>query len=414
MTRLTKTVCSALALALFSVSPAASPVYAKDKAADKPASADVIGDKIRPFLAAAQEASGKKDFAGVLVQVDKAAPLATTPYEKFLVGQFRAIAAQNVKDNANMVRGLDEAVDSGYSSPSIATFALISGQTAYTEGNYAKAIDRFTKAQAAGSTEPSLPIFIADSYFKSNRTAEGLAIAEKSYQANKAANRLTPEDEIARAAQASLNAKSAKDELVWLTRLVESYPTPTNWHDLLVIYRDAHPLSAQGILDLYRLMKVTKSFKSPSEVEEYAITALDKRGLPGEAKAAMEDAMTAGIITKLSPSMAEIKNVATAKSGPDRSSLPASEKQAASAANGKIAKGTADAYFGYKEYTKASEMYKLAQTKGGVEPRLTSMGLGESYALGGAKDDAIAAFGGVTGEAADLANFWVMWLKLAK
>lgn len=411
MIRTTKRLCATAALVLIST-VATTTVYAKDKPAA--AAAETINEKIRPFLVAAQEASAKKDFATVLVQVDKAEPVAVSPYEKFLVGQFRAIAAQSLKDTPNMVRGLDEAIDSGYSSPSVATFALIAGQTAYSDGNYTKAIDRFTKAQAAGSTEPSLPSFIADCYFKLKRVPEGLAIVDKSYLDDQAAKRVTPQDELARAAQAALDAKLPKDEIIWLSRLVSNYPTPTNWHDLLAIYRDAHPLSPQGILDLYRLMKVTNSFKSPAEVEEYAITALDKRGLPGEAKAAMDDAMAAGIITKLSTSMTEIKNVSTAKAGPDHASLAGSEKQAATAANGRVAKGTADAYFGYKEYTKAIELYKLAQTKGGVEPRLVSMGLGESYALSGDKADAIPALTSVTGESADLANFWVLWLNLAK
>ena len=410
MARTTKHLCAALALVLISATTAASPVFAKDK----PASAEAINEKVRPFLVAAQDASAKKDFAGVLVQVDKAEPLAATPYEKFLVGQFRAIAAQSLKDTPNMVRGLDEAVDSGYSSPSSATFALISGQTAYSAGDYAKAIDRFTKAQSFGSTEPSLPSFIADCYFKTKRTPEGLAIVDKSYQADQAAKRITPQDDLARAAQAALDAKLPKDEIIWLSRLVTNYPTATNWHDLLAIYRDGHTLSPQGILDLYRLMKVTKSFKSPAEIEEYAITALDKRGLPGEAKSAMEDAIAAGDIAKPSPSMTEIKNVATAKSGPDRASLAAAEKQAAVAANGRVAKGTADAYFGYKEYAKAIELYKLALAKGGIEPRLINMGLGESYALSGDKANAITAFNSVTGEAADLASFWVLWANLTK
>lgn len=412
MTRTTKTVRTALALALFCALTPMTAAVAKDKPAAAPA--ETINDKVRPFLAAAQDASSKKDFATVIAQVDKAEPLAVSPYEKFLIGQFRAIAGQALKDNANMNRGLDEAVDSGYSSPSLATFALISGQAAYTDGNYTKAIDRFTKAQAAGSTEASIPSFIADCYFKMKRYPEGLAIVDKTYLDDQAAKRVTPQEDIARAAQAALDAKLPKDEVTWLTRLVANYPTSTNWHDLLAIYRDSHVLSPQGILDLYRLMKVTKSFKSPGEVEEYAVTALDKRGLPGEARSAMEDGVANGDLTKLTPSMTEIKNVATAKSGPDRASLPASERQAAAAANGRVAKGTADAYFGYKDYAKAIELYKLAQTKGGIEPRLINMGLGESYALSGDKADAITAFNAVTGESSDLASFWVLWLNTSK
>ncbi len=397
---------AALAFALIAGGPVA-PVYAKDK----PAAAESINDKIRPSLVAAQDAVTKKDYPTAFTQLDIAEPLAVSPYEKFVVGQFRAIGAQAMKDNKQMVRGLDFAIDSGYSTPAIATYALLSGQLSYNDGNYAKAITRLTKAQQLGNTEESLPLLIADCYYKSNRTAEGLAIIEKAYAADQAAKKVTSQDTLARTAQAALTAKMPKETMLWLGRLVSAYPTANNWHDMLVIYRDGHPVSAQGVLDLYRLMKATKSFRTGSEVEEYSITALDKRGLPGEAKAALDDGVADGSITKMTAGMIEVKNAATTKSASDRASLPAAEKLAGSSPTGRVARGTADAYFGYKDYAKAIALYKLAKTKGGVEDRLVNMGLGESYALSGDKANAITSFSAVTGESADIASFWVMWLN---
>ncbi len=401
---------TALALTL-GVATASAPAIAKDK----PAAAEAIGEKIRPALSAAQEALTKKDYAATLIQVDKAAPLASTPYEKFLVGQFRAIAGQATKDNKAMIQGLDEAVDSGYTATGNAGFALMSGQLAYNAGDYNRAINRLQIAQKLGSTEEALPLLIADSYYKSNRTAEGLAVVEQAYAADKAANRVTPQDTLARAAQAALTAKMGSATQLWLTRLVTTYPSTANWHDLLAIYRDQHPtISPQGLLDLYRLMKATNSFKNPREIEEYAEVALDKKGLPGEAKAAFDDAQASGGITQMTKGMTEIKTLATTKAVADKASLPAYIKQAPSAPNGRVARGTADALFGYKDYAQAIALYKVAQQKGGIDARLINMGLGESYALSGDKASARAAFAAVDGEGAELAKLWILWLDQTK
>ncbi len=396
-----------LALALIAAAPVAS--LAKDKAA----ASEAVSEKAMPALAAAQAALGKKDFTGALPLIDKAKAVAVSPYEKFLVGQFRAVAGSNLKDNAVVAAGLDEVSESGYTKPPVDDYALRSGMMAYQAGDNAKTIARLTLAQKLGNPSTDLPLVIADAYYRSKRVPEGLAYADGLYQADKAANRVPTQDMLARAAQAGLTAKMPNETNLWLTRLVTHYPSPTNWHDMLEIYRDQHPaLSASGLIDLYRLMKASNSFKSPREVEEYAALALDKKGVPGEAKAALDDAQAAGMT--LTKTMIEIRTSATAKSVSDRAALPALIKQSATAPTGRMARGTAEALFSYKDYAKAIELYRLAQKKGGVEPRLTNMGLGESYALSGDKANARAAFAAVDGETADIAKYWILWLDLTK
>jgi hypothetical protein len=388
-------------------SAVANPAIAKDK----PAAGDTVGEKAMPALAAVQAAITKKDFAAALAAIDKAKATATSPYEKFLVGQFRAVAASNLKDNAQVMAGLDEAVDSGYTKPPVDDFAYRSGLLAYQSGDYNKAITRLTYAQKIGNQSTDIPLVTADSYYKAKRAAEGLAYVDSIYQADQAAKRPTSQDLLGRAAQATLDAKLTSETNKWLLRMVSNNPAPATWHDLLVIYRDQHPaLSGSALMDLYRLMKATHSFKGAREIEEYATVALDKKGVPGEAKAAFDD--EPGIA--MTKTMTEIKNIATAKAATDHAALPNYIKQSIAAPTGKVARGTADALFGFKEYPKAIEMYQLAQKKGGVEPRVINMGLGESYALSGDKASARTAFAAVDGESADIAKFWMLWLDLGK
>jgi len=382
-------------------------------AKDKPAAADTVGEKAMPAFAAAQAAMTKKDYAGAIPSIDKAKGLASSPYEKFLVGQFRAIVGSNLKDNAMISTGFDEAVDSGYTKPPVDDYAYRSGVMAYQAGDQTKAIARLQLSQKLGNQSADIPLIIADAYYKAKRTPEGLAYAESNYQADVAAKRVTTQDMLARTAQAALTAKMPAETGLWLSRLVSNYPTPTNWHDLLVIFRDQHPtLSTGGLMDLYRLMKATNSFKGAREVEEYAEVALDKKGVPGEAKAALDDAQASGV--QMTKTMQEIRTIAATKATADHAALLGYYKQAAAAPTGRPARGAAEAAFSYKDYAKAIEMYQLAQKKGGIEPRLINMGLGESYALSGDKANARTAFAAVDGESAELAKYWILSLDVAK
>jgi hypothetical protein len=136
----------------------------------------------------------------------------------------------------------------------------------------------------------------------------------------------------------------------------------------------------------------------------------DKIGLPGEAKAVVDEGKAKGAFDASSKAINEIGAAAGAKVAADKASLAGSEKSAASAANGKAALGTADAYFGYGDYAKAATLYKLALQKGGVDAATVNMRLGEALAKAGQAAEAKQAFAQVTGPRAELAQFWTLWV----
>src|SRR3546814_2529756 len=89
---------------------------------------------------------------------------------------------------------------------------------------------------------------------------------------------------------------------------------------------------------------------------------------------------------------AELSRLSAGKASADKASLPKLATQAKSAANGKLALGTADAYLGYADYAKPAELYHVALQKGGVEPNDVHTRLGIAIAPSGQKDAAAAAF----------------------
>jgi Tfp pilus assembly protein PilF len=104
--------------------------------------------------------------------------------------------------------------------------------------------------------------------------------------------------------------------------------------------------------------------------------------------------------------------MAGGKTAGDRASLAASERTAGSAATGKVALSTADAYLGYGDNDKAIALYKTALTKGGIDTDTANTHLGVALFRAGQKDAARAAFTAVNanGTRGDIAAFWLLYL----
>jgi hypothetical protein len=137
---------------------------------------------------------------------------------------------------------------------------------------------------------------------------------------------------------------------------------------------------------------------------------VDQRGLPGEAKAVIDEGYALGKAPRTSKALADIYATSTGKIAADRASLAKSEAAANSSANGKLASGTADAYLGYGEDAKAAALYRVALAKGGVDTDAVNTHLGIALARSGQTAEAKAAFALVKGPRAEIANYWVTWL----
>ncbi len=193
--------------------------------------------------------------------------------------------------------------------------------------------------------------------------------------------------------------------------LVTAYPNPTNWRDALIILRDSSKLDEQGNLDVMRLMSTAGALNGERDYAEYAETAAT-RGLPGEAKAALTQGKAAGALNASKPYVADLSKSVDSKVGADRASLPGLDRDARNAANGKAALGTADAYYGYGDFAKAADLYRVALTKGGVDSDTANLRLGAALARSGDKAGAAAALANVkNGPRVQLAQYWTIWLN---
>ena len=109
----------------------------------------------------------------------------------------------------------------------------------------------------------------------------------------------------------------------------------------------------------------------------------------------------------------EIIALSQPKLGPDKASIPA----AITAANGpkasfKSVMTTADLVYGYKDFAKAADLYKVALTKPGADAAQANFRLGLALTQAGDKAGAKAAFDQVTtGNYAVLATYAKVWAQ---
>jgi len=416
----------ALGLALAAGIGMTSPTLAqKNKKADAAAAQQAggwspkLGKEFRNIAANLQKAIQAKDFAGAQAQLPAAEAGAQSADEKFILGQFKLQIATGTNDIPGQERAIAEMLATNTGPAELRPQLLFyQGQFAYKANNFPVAIQALNAAQQAGYApkgpdgQPTqdVNLLIAESYFKSNQVQQGLSAVERAIQAEKAAGRKPPQDWYGRAASMAYKAKIMPEVAKWTRLQVVDYPSPENWRSALVIYGDANRFDDQTQLDLMRLQRFAGALSGERDYYEYALLA-DKVGLPGEAKAIVDEGRTKGAYNASSKAINEIGTLAGTKVAADRASLAAAERSAGAAANGRSALGTGDAYFGYGDYAKAAAMYRLALQKGGIDANTANLRLGMALAKAGQTAEAKQAFAAVTsGPRAEIAQFWTLWV----
>ena len=372
----------------------------------------------KEFRAAAgtAQAAIKANAAGADAAVTAAEAAATLPDDKFVAAQLRLQVGGALKNQVMQQNAVLAMLNSGSAlgnadAPRLNFYA---GQFAYTANDFPKAIQYLTEAERLGykSGNQDALLLLAEANFKANNIPAGLAHVDKAIAASKAAGVKPPESWYARASSVAYKAKLNSESAKWTRAQVREYPTKDNWRSALVVYRDGATRDGNLNLDIFRLMRLTKSLAGERDYYEFASLATE-RGLPGEAKSIIDEGIAIGAVPASSRALNELRGMASAKIAGDQASLATTERQAGASATGRVASATGDAYLGYGQDAKAIALYKTALSKGGVDVDAVNTRMGIALMRSGDKVGARAAFTSVKGARADIAAFWLLWLDQA-
>jgi len=380
-----------------------------------------------PGAQAVQELLGKSDFEGAKTKLAEIESTATKPDDKYFLGNFYLNVGSGLHDEALQLKGVELMLSSGKASEAdVGKFEFAAGQLSMNAKNYAAARTHLQAALNAGHEPATANVYLAESYFAEayqnvdgnqfNPTGkqlgiQGLGYLKTAIDMQQAAGQAPDASWYNRGIKMAVLA-DAPDKFDWFKLVLPHAGTPENWRIALRSLQDANPNLARPIdLDILRLMDVTNSLQNNFSYSEYAEAAW-KEGLPGEVKDVIDRGRSRGELE--ANGLSELYQLASQRVTSDKASLAQSESSAASAANGRVAANTAEAYASYGDYAKAAQLYQLALQKGGVDADEVNTGLGIALAKAGDKAKAAEAFGAVaagSGVRRQLADFWIIWLN---
>lgn len=257
-----------------------------------------------------------------------------------------------------------------------------------------------------------------------NERAAAVSLMQRAIAAQRAAGQMVPETWYQRAVALSFDGRMAPQTAAFGRELVAHYPSPINWRDVLLAYRQtaAPPAVAQGQgpavqnfdpaldIDIKRLLRAAQGLSGERDYLEFA-TALLAARLPGEAKAVLDEGIARGMIVTSEPRVRDLVARAAAPAAAGRTALAGARTRALAGTSGQAARETGDAAYGYGQFAEAAELYQAALQKGGDDANLVNLRLGAALAMAGRRPEAETALRAVTGPRADMAGFWLAWLS---
>ena len=347
---------------------------------------------------------------------------------RYAIAHYQLEFARMRGDVAMTSQAVDALVDSGLATPeempSLLSNQLSRAYSANDMGRTERLLARIVELQ------PNNAEALADyAQFKSRvrspvtgaaDRAMSVSLFARALAANEAMGRTSPESLHRRALDVAYDATQringaaplapqvVPQVVLFGQKLVAAYPSPNNWRDALLDYRELAPADPALALDIRRLMRATDAIGGERDYLEFA-NLLGSAGLPGEAKALLDEGVGRGVLDTAKPAIAAAVAGFARGATTARAALPGLRTRAA-AGTGAQAREAGDAFFAFGQYGEAATLYQAALLKGGEDPNLINSRLGAALALAGRGAEAAAALHAVAGPRADLAGFWLAWL----
>ncbi|MFC3580206.1 hypothetical protein [Sphingomonas hylomeconis] len=379
----------------------------------------VVSEPLRVAATAAGAAIAAKDFATAETNVAVIEAGAKTDDERYLAQAYRLqLEANKVGDAGNpaVLAGPLDALIANPKTPAteVGRYAYMRANIAYNAKQYPQALAGYQRAVQAGFTAPNMQLQIARTKIQSGDTAGGVADIEKQIAADKAAGQPVSEDLYKYAIVALQKTPDTAATMRWTREWLYAYNTQPNWHTAIYVFGfqgdNDKKITKRERIDLFRLLRATKSLAGEREYVEYADLAVQTANA-AEAKAVIAEGNATGKLTPANSAAKLTLGEATTQLARE-GSLAVQEKRALAAADGLEANGVGDYALGTGNAAKAIEMYKLALSKGGAKLNKDEINthLGIAYLQAGDKASAKAAFAQVTtGLRGQIAALWSVW-----
>ncbi|HEX4738325.1 MAG TPA: hypothetical protein VH331_12275 [Allosphingosinicella sp.] len=391
---------SKLALGVFAAVGAASlgsaPVAAQ--------TAPHVSKAERSAIGALQSALAARDYTTAASALSAAQAAAQSSDARYYVALLQFQLARETS-NASMQASAIETLISLGRLPQAQLGGLYALQGTSAMGGRDRAARDRAEAAFARALElapsPEIALTLAQLKINDRKNGEAIALIDRAIQLQKARGQAAPESWYRRGIELALTTKLAPEALRFVHDWIAAYPSPENWRDAMLIYRDTDKPDPAALVDALRLQRLAKGLGGERDYMEAAQT-LTAAGLPGEAHSLLEEGVSTHMLDPVKPAAHAAILAATHAATTGRARL--------AGLRGATTVEAGDQMLSFGDYTLAASAYQGALQKGAPDPNLVNTRLGIALALAGRRAEAAAAFGAVTGPRADLASLWLVWL----
>lgn len=393
-------------LATAGVIAAATPAMAKKQSASGPVVQ--MSESFRASAHAADAAIKAGDAASAQARI--AALMPSSDFEAYVAAGLRFETAVLRQDyQAQRIALTDMFKTSSVPKKDAPRLRYIAGYLSYVVGNNADALAQLDYAKTLGYDGIDATLLRADIYLRKNKPKEARPYVQEALARQRTSGQPIPAAWYDRAISMAYAAGDWSEVGSLYRERLSLYGSAGEWRSALANYLTAPGMDSQVQLDLYRLQAANGAMASERDYQAYAQFA-EKAGNHAEAKAIIEAGRAAGKLTSTQAATATLMKSVTPKAAKQIAALPAAAKKAASAKDGSAALAVGDDYFSLSQFPQAVAQYRLALSKGGVDQGRANTRLGIALARSGDLPGGKAALAQVSGNWANVAGFWTVWI----
>ena len=399
-----KIIIGAAALALGAAAPAFAQGAVAPAQAQPAAPQPKISNKARPALVALQTAVNANDAANIPALVAAAQAAASTPDDRYLIGQLQLKAALAANDLTALGAAANAVAASRFldTARTVELHKSVAG-TFLKAKQYGPAVAQLERASALAPTDQSLQLLIADVRMAEGRKGDAAAVYERVLKANQAGGQKAEESLYRRAVQAAYDAKLASAPGL-ARQWVAAYPSTDSWRNSIAIYRNSSNADVESTVDLMRLMRANNALTRGNELGLY-VNALIAQSNFIEAQSALDEVARLPDVDA-----AGLANLRKTVAGKPKVTTAELASAARSAQSGMALLRIGDRFYGLGDYAKAAETYRAAGAKG-ADANLVKLRTGVALAMAGDKAGATAELNAVSGVRAGVAQLWLVHLQ---
>ena len=379
--------------------------------------AEGVSPEVGKPLQAAKDLAQKGKFKEALEEVNKAeAAPKKTPYEAFAIAMTRGSIARSAGDMNAAIAAYEGVLKSGNleGANSLTVVQVIAGL--YEEKkDYANAIPWLQRYRKEGGTDPAMRTALISAYFETKDFTNAAKEQLDQMNAEEKAGQSAPEAQYLLLLSCYDNLKDTNSYNALLERLVQHYPKPDYWGNLIHKIQTKPGFNSRLELDVARFRLATGNLKTGDDFRDLVQAAMQEKST-AEAKDALDKAFAANVIGTGEKAQRDgrLRDFVTKTLAEDQASIDA---KSAEAATNKDGQAMVDYGFDYVWLGQTDKGVKLMQDGIAADklkhPDDAKLHLALAYLHAGKKPEALAALKTVTGTdgPADLARIWTLFIN---